>query len=215
MVRQFGVLQSLYFQQACNCRMSSQDEDGMSLDKGSDNSGVVLMKPKLSYSRELLLSLSNLDSCKRFPSGFDESLKSEFEDALMRIPDRPRILGSLPFHGFRRNEFGASPPTRVDADTYSKGNYGKWESRSSMWGDRDRDSQSDKDSVLLLELNLIAVVLLICLTKVAKSAFDKALVEHEDIDDVVGSEEPTERDHGVDLQQPLLIEIYSSDNHQK
>ncbi|KAL6504315.1 hypothetical protein OROGR_026238 [Orobanche gracilis] len=49
------------------------------------------------------------------------------------------------------------------------------------------------------------LVLLICLTKVAKSAFDKALVEHEDIDDAVGSEEPTERDRGVDLQQSLLI----------
>ncbi|KAL6523474.1 hypothetical protein OROGR_017077 [Orobanche gracilis] len=34
-------------------------------------------------------------------------------------------------------------------------------------------------------------------------------------DDAVGSEEPTERDHGVDLQQPLLIEIDSSDRHQK
>ncbi|KAL6538586.1 hypothetical protein OROGR_012574 [Orobanche gracilis] len=60
-----------------------------------------------------------------------------------------------------------------------------------------------------------SVVLLICLTKVAKSAFDKALAEHEDIDDDVGSEEPTERDHGVDLQPPLLIEIDSSDSHQK
>ncbi|KAL6560193.1 hypothetical protein OROHE_006200 [Orobanche hederae] len=39
------------------------------------------------------------------------------------------------------------------------------------------------------------LVLLICVTKVAKSAFDKALAEHEDIDDVVGSEEPIERDH--------------------
>ncbi|KAL6496809.1 hypothetical protein OROHE_027291 [Orobanche hederae] len=126
--------------------MSSEDEDGRSMDKGSDNSDVVLMKPKLSYSREFLLSLSNLDPCKKLPSGFDESLKSEFEDALLRIPDRPRIPGSLPFHGFRRNEFGASPPTRVDAGTYSRGNYGKWESRSCMRGDRDRDSQSDKDS---------------------------------------------------------------------
>ncbi|KAL6528109.1 hypothetical protein OROHE_015059 [Orobanche hederae] len=43
------------------------------------------------------------------------------------------------------------------------------------------------------------LVLLIYVTKVAKSAFDKALAEHEDIDDAVGSEEPTERDHGVDL----------------
>ncbi|KAL6498065.1 hypothetical protein OROGR_028462 [Orobanche gracilis] len=68
---------------------------------------------------------------------------------------------------------------------------------------------------VMLILNLQRLVLLICLTKVAKSAFNKALAEHEDIDDVVGSEEPTERDHGVDLQQPLLIEINSSDSHQK
>ncbi|KAL6573982.1 hypothetical protein OROHE_001524 [Orobanche hederae] len=61
----------------------------------------------------------------------------------------------------------------------------------------------------------ILMVLLICVTKVEKSAFDKALAEHEDIDDVVGSEEPTERDHGVDLQRPLLIKIDSSDSHQK
>ncbi|KAL6561493.1 hypothetical protein OROMI_017094 [Orobanche minor] len=37
------------------------------------------------------------------------------------------------------------------------------------------------------------LVLLIRVTKVAKSAFDKALAEHEDIDDAVGSEEPIER----------------------
>ncbi|KAL6531373.1 hypothetical protein OROMI_027736 [Orobanche minor] len=61
----------------------------------------------------------------------------------------------------------------------------------------------------------LSLVLLIFVTKVAKSAFDKALAEHEDIDDVVGSEESTERDHGVDLQQPLLIKIDSSDSYQK
>ncbi|KAL6579038.1 hypothetical protein OROMI_009254 [Orobanche minor] len=51
--------------------------------------------------------------------------------------------------------------------------------------------------------------------KVKESAFDKALAEHEDIDDFVGSAEPTVRDHGVDLQQPVLIKIDSSDSHQK
>ncbi|KAL6582941.1 hypothetical protein OROMI_005019 [Orobanche minor] len=55
----------------------------------------------------------------------------------------------------------------------------------------------------------------VLLIKVAKSAFDKALAQHKDIDDVVGSEEPTKRDHDVDLQQPLLIKIDSSDSHQK
>ncbi|KAL6536677.1 hypothetical protein OROMI_026258 [Orobanche minor] len=69
--------------------------------------------------------------------------------------------------------------------------------------------------ILLLLIFVKVMVLLICVTKVAKSDFDKALAEHEDIDDVVGSEEPTERDHGVDLHQPLLIKIDSSDSHQK
>ncbi|KAL6586809.1 hypothetical protein OROMI_001797 [Orobanche minor] len=59
------------------------------------------------------------------------------------------------------------------------------------------------------------MVYLICVTKVAKSAFDKALAEHDDIDNAVASEEPTERDHGVDLQQLLLIKIDSSDSHKK
>ncbi|KAL6518232.1 hypothetical protein OROMI_033933 [Orobanche minor] len=61
----------------------------------------------------------------------------------------------------------------------------------------------------------VLMVLLICVTKVAKLAFDKALAKYEDIDDVVGSEEPIERDHGVDLQQPLLIKIDSSNSHKK
>ena len=63
---------------------------------------------------------------------------------------------------------------------------------------------------------LVTVVLLICVTKVAKSALDKALAENEDIDDDVGAaEESTEVDR-VDLQQPLLIKIDSSeDSHEK
>ncbi|KAL3622157.1 hypothetical protein CASFOL_033568 [Castilleja foliolosa] len=125
---------------------SSQSEDGRSVDKGFGNSDVVLMKPKLSYSREFLLSLTNLDSCKKLPSDFDESLRSEFEDALIRLPDRPRIPGSLSSQGFRRNDYSASPPTRGDAGNYSRGTYGKWDSRSSLRSDRDSDSQSDKDS---------------------------------------------------------------------
>ncbi|KAL6557907.1 hypothetical protein OROMI_018257 [Orobanche minor] len=64
-------------------------------------------------------------------------------------------------------------------------------------------------------LQMGLLVLLICVTRVVKSAFDKALAEHEDINDAVSSEEPTECDHGVDFQQPLLIKIDSSDNHQK
>ncbi|KAH6789243.1 hypothetical protein C2S51_004249 [Perilla frutescens var. frutescens] len=127
--------------------MSSQDEDRRSLDEGSESPDDVSMMPKISYSREFLLSISDLDICKKLPSGFDEPLLSgELDESLLRIPDRPRIPASSPFQGFRRNEHASSPPTRGDTSTYSRGVYGKWESRSSARSDRDSDSQSDKDS---------------------------------------------------------------------
>ncbi|KAL3814809.1 hypothetical protein ACJIZ3_016077 [Penstemon smallii] len=125
--------------------MSFENEDKMSPDMDFGKS-VVLKKSKLSYTREFLLSLSNLDICKKLPSGFDESLLSELEDASQSMPDRPRIPGSLPLQGIRRNEYGSSPPTRGDSSNYSRSIYGKWESRSSGRSDRDSDSQSDKDS---------------------------------------------------------------------
>ncbi|KAK6162275.1 hypothetical protein DH2020_002116 [Rehmannia glutinosa] len=89
--------------------------------------------------------------CKRSPEILNSAylvhnFQGEFEDALLRIPDRSRIPGSLPLQGFRRNEYGSSPPTRGDAGNSTKGIYGKWESRSSVGGDRDTDSQSDRDS---------------------------------------------------------------------
>ncbi|KAL0379478.1 UNVERIFIED_CONTAM: hypothetical protein Sangu_0012100 [Sesamum angustifolium] len=126
--------------------MSLGNEDRRSLDNGSEKFDVVLTKRKISYSRDFLLSVSNLDICKKLPSGFDESLISEFEDALLRLPDRPRIPGSMPVHGFRRNEYGSSPPTRGGSGSYPRGTSGKWESRSSGRSDRDSDSQSDRES---------------------------------------------------------------------
>ncbi|KAK4411434.1 hypothetical protein Sango_0216400 [Sesamum angolense] len=126
--------------------MSLGNEDRRSLDNGSENFDVVLTKRKISYSRDFLLSVSNLDICKKLPSGFDESLISEFEDALLRLPDRPRISGSLPVHGLRRNEYGSSPPTRAGSGSYPRGTSGKWESRSLGRSDRDSDSQSDRES---------------------------------------------------------------------
>ncbi|MBA0879427.1 hypothetical protein Goshw_013304, partial [Gossypium schwendimanii] len=51
------------------------------------------------------------------------------------------------------------------------------------------------------------VVLMICVTKVAKTALDKALAESEDVDSTVGSspELPVDSEAPVDLQQPLII----------
>ncbi|KAL6548863.1 hypothetical protein OROHE_008708 [Orobanche hederae] len=69
------------------------------------------------------------------------------------------------------------PPPPSPSETYST-------NRMILRGAR---SVSGTDEISRLDV-AISVVLLICVTKVAKSAFDKALAEHEDIDDAVGSE---------------------------
>ncbi|XP_062090396.1 uncharacterized protein LOC133796763 isoform X2 [Humulus lupulus] len=103
----------------------------------------IQKKLKISYTRDFLLSLSDLDVCKKLPSGFDRSLLSELEDASL---DRQRTAGGLSLNSFRRNEYGSSPPTRGDSTGYNRGVQGRWESRSSGRSDKDGDSQSDWDS---------------------------------------------------------------------
>lgn len=60
----------------------------------------------------------------------------------------------------------------------------------------------------------VSVVLMICVTKVAKGALDKALAENEDIDDILASPElPVVAEPPADLNQPLIIKIdHSEDN---
>lgn len=54
---------------------------------------------------------------------------------------------------------------------------------------------------------LFAVALMICVTKVAKSALESALAENEEIDGR-SVESPSLRDDPmVDMQQPLLVKI--------
>ncbi len=62
-----------------------------------------------------------------------------------------------------------------------------------------------------------AVVLMFCVTKVAKSALEKALAENEDIDSILASPHlPIVADPAVDLSQPLIIRIDASeDDHEK
>ncbi|CAL5183863.1 unnamed protein product [Lathyrus oleraceus] len=67
---------------------------------------------------------------------------------------------------------------------------------------------------------VVSVVLMICVTKVAKSALDKALAENEDIDiDGVTSsspELPVVAEQASELNHPLIIKIDSNeDNHEK
>lgn len=57
---------------------------------------------------------------------------------------------------------------------------------------------------------------MICVTKVAKSALDKALAENEDIDGTSSPELPIAAEPSPDLNQPLIIKIDSAqDNHEK
>lgn len=64
---------------------------------------------------------------------------------------------------------------------------------------------------------LSAVVLMVCVTKVAKAALEKALAENEDIDGVLASPQlPIVAEPPVDLNQPLIIKIDpAEDNHEK
>lgn len=125
--------------------MSSENEDIVLVPQAEDSSERTLKQTKISYSREFLLSLSGLEECKKLPRGFDASILSEFEDSSSshRIQDRHRVPGSLSLQGFRRSEYGSSPPTRGDWGNFSRESHG-WDTRSS--GRSNTDSQSDKDS---------------------------------------------------------------------
>ncbi|KAJ8749050.1 hypothetical protein K2173_013495 [Erythroxylum novogranatense] len=122
--------------------MSFESDDRHGPDLKTDRSHELQKKLKISYSRDFLLSLSELEVCKKLPSGFDQSLLSEFED---NSRDRFRSSGSLSSQTYRRNEYSSSPPTRGEVGNYSRGTHGRWDTRSSGRNDRDGDSQSDWD----------------------------------------------------------------------
>ncbi|XP_019420799.1 PREDICTED: uncharacterized protein LOC109330976 isoform X2 [Lupinus angustifolius] len=124
--------------------MSLENEDRKLLDQRTSHELEKNRRLEFSYTREFLLSLSELDSCKELPSNFDRSLlSSEFKDALV---DRHRSTGVLSTHSFRQNEYSSSPPTRGDTNSFLRGTHGKWDSRSSGRSDKDSDSQSERES---------------------------------------------------------------------
>ncbi|KAI3818553.1 hypothetical protein L1987_12363 [Smallanthus sonchifolius] len=121
--------------------MSLENEDDSSAMEASDSINESEKKLRISYTRDFLLSLSELEICKTLPSGFDQSSLREFEES--SIHERPRTHGNLPLQGFRQNDYSSSPPTRGDSGSFSRGGYGRWDNRSSGWSDKDGDSQSD------------------------------------------------------------------------
>lgn len=62
------------------------------------------------------------------------------------------------------------------------------------------------------------MVLIVCITRVAKAALDKALAENEDYDDITSGQLPVVvvADVTVDLKQPLILKIDPTEyNHEK
>ncbi|XP_022025660.1 uncharacterized protein LOC110926212 isoform X3 [Helianthus annuus] len=121
--------------------MSLENEDDTSVMEAFELVNESEKKPRVSYTRDFLLSLSELEICKKLPSGFDQSILREFEEN--SIQDRPRAHGNSALQGFRRNDYSSSPPTRGDSSNFSRGGYGRWDNRSTGWSDKDGDSQSD------------------------------------------------------------------------
>eukprot|EP00262_Sarcandra_glabra_P000105 TRINITY_DN1015_c0_g1_i2.p1 TRINITY_DN1015_c0_g1~~TRINITY_DN1015_c0_g1_i2.p1 ORF type:complete len:203 (-),score=27.50 TRINITY_DN1015_c0_g1_i2:94-702(-) len=128
--------------------MNSENDDQCSLASPIESKHESQKQSKILYTRDFLLSLSELDICKKLPSGFDPSVLSEFEDGPLNVPERQRILGGLHSQNFRRGEYGSSPPTRVEIlGNYSRGSNGRWDAGSSGSSDKDGELQSDRVSI--------------------------------------------------------------------
>ncbi|XP_076907792.1 uncharacterized protein LOC143564380, partial [Bidens hawaiensis] len=122
----------------------------MSLENEGDSSVMVAAgsviesekKSRILYTRDFLLSFSELEVCKSLRSGFDRTILREFEEN--SIQERARTHGNLPLQGSRRNnDYSSSPPTRGDSSSFSQ--YGRWDGRASGRNDKDGDAQSDVD----------------------------------------------------------------------
>ncbi|XP_017699190.3 uncharacterized protein LOC103710699 isoform X2 [Phoenix dactylifera] len=126
--------------------MSLENEEQLVLESLPESISECRKQSKISYTKDFLLSLSDLDICKKLPSGFDASILSELEDASNSILERQRGLGGLPLQGSNHNDYASLPLNRWDgSDSYSRGSSGRWDTRSSGSSDRDGDFQSDRE----------------------------------------------------------------------
>ncbi|KAL5541672.1 hypothetical protein UlMin_009382 [Ulmus minor] len=66
---------------------------------------------------------------------------------------------------------------------------------------------------LIISGLVVSVILMVCVTRVAKAALEKALAENEDIEGIIASPEFNAAvESPVDLNQPLIIKIDSSED---
>lgn len=121
-------------------RMKIKNDDQVSETESSNR------RARRMYSRELLLSFSELDICKKLPHGFNSSILNEFECASNSAPERSRIPESLSSQNLRRGEYASSPPTRGDSGLPSRAPHGRWDTHSSGSNDKDSDTLSNSES---------------------------------------------------------------------
>ncbi|KAK1261937.1 hypothetical protein QJS04_geneDACA011536 [Acorus gramineus] len=108
--------------------MENEDHGSQLIQVGSKEEPVS--KAKILYKREFLLSFAELDICKKLPAGCDASIISELQDSPHSVTERQRSSGVI----------------LQSSSNYSRGSYGKWDTRSSGSSDREGDSQSDRDT---------------------------------------------------------------------
>ncbi|KAL9245381.1 hypothetical protein vseg_019042 [Gypsophila vaccaria] len=121
--------------------MSAEIEELTVLQPEEDLKAESSTKSIRSYSREFLLSLSESEFCKKLPTDFDEALLSEFHDTSNL--ERARALRTSFSQGFRRTDYGSSPPTRGESGSHSLG-LQRWDSRSSGKSEGDSDTDSGR-----------------------------------------------------------------------
>ncbi|XP_020598754.1 uncharacterized protein LOC110038303 [Phalaenopsis equestris] len=129
--------------------MSLENEGQLSLRSPMGSSAPVSdqKKPRISYTREFFLSLSELDVCKKLPGGFDKSILSDLEDAANTASERQRSFGNLSLQGSRRGDYGSQLLNKPEnSNIYTKGISSRWDTRSSGSSDRELDLQSDRES---------------------------------------------------------------------
>ncbi|KAF7147680.1 hypothetical protein RHSIM_Rhsim03G0191400 [Rhododendron simsii] len=109
---------------------------------------------KFCYTRAFLLSLSQLEVCKRLPCGFDPSTScSESDASCTSLFDMQKILRtSLLSHESRVSRCGSSSAARGHSGNSSRGSSGKRDGHSRGWNNQDRGSKCDRDSALLIEM---------------------------------------------------------------
>ncbi|KAJ8497378.1 hypothetical protein OPV22_007930 [Ensete ventricosum] len=121
--------------------MSLENEDRLLLERKTGSQ----KKSKILYTRDELLSFSNLDICKKLPRGLDASILSELDEP--SVLERQRGFGGLTFQSTKRSDSGSSPPNRLEgASTYFRGSSGRWDARSSGPETTDGDLPSNREA---------------------------------------------------------------------